>query len=90
MFFLYFETIVFAATSYGVHKKLFSAWRFGWIGFSLLFVDFSVSVLSSTLKLSSPNNWFASIAILVCIIASAGAFGYWWKNQKSYFIKIPN
>ena len=88
MIYLYFEAVSFAVTSYGIHKKVFSAWRFGWIGFSLLIVDFLNSVLSSTIKLPSPNNWSASILILVFTISGAGAFGLWWKKQKSYFITM--
>jgi hypothetical protein len=81
----FIQAVLFAAATYGIHKKAPVTWKLGWVVFAVLFLNVLASALSSSLKLPPPDRWIASFAIVIGFGAVAAYWGFWWKRQKNYF-----
>jgi len=85
IFYLCVKAVVFALASYGIFRRNILAWKFGWLGFAFMFLDFAIAVLSFSLKLEYPNSLYCSGSILLSTTCGAFFFGVWWFKQKSFF-----
>jgi hypothetical protein len=85
-FVLLLRAILFAAGFYGIHRRLMIAWKAGWLFLALLYLDGLTSTLQSTLRLSSPDRWLASVACVLAMAGFAAYWGRWWRRMKCYFV----
>ena len=80
--------LVYAIAAYGIHRRAPIVWNLGWVALVICFLSFSISALSSSLRLPRPDCWIASTAIVVVGAAVTAYWGAWWKRQKGYFNNV--
>jgi hypothetical protein len=77
------------AAVYGIHKRSLVAWKLGWIVIAAGLTEFLVSALSAISKIPRNDHpVVAAAAVVVGGTAVALYWGFWWKRQKSYFVKL--
>ena len=79
--------IFWGAAIYGIQKRGRTAWKLGWAAIASLFLLVLILGLQSTLRLpKSSAPGVASAAVIVADSALAIFWGFWWNQQKSYFV----
>ncbi len=79
------RAIYFGAIFYGIQKRNILAWKYGWIGFASLVTEMLITMISTALKMVSPDCWVMSIGVTVVTGIIAWYLALAWKGQRSYF-----
>jgi len=77
------NALMFALAYYGIHRRAPIVWKLGWGFLAILYLEFLIQALSSSVK--QPQGWIASIAIAIGSLLVALYWGFWWKRQRSFF-----
>lgn len=80
------KSILFGTTFYGFQKRYILAWKYGWIGFAILVLEFLIVMITAMQKLPSPDCWVASVVVTIVTAVIVSILGFAWRAQKSYFI----
>jgi hypothetical protein len=74
-------------SAYGLHRRALIVWKLGPWFIGLICLDWVAESLATAQGL--PKAWIASVAIVIGGLAVAAYWLFWWKRQKSYFIRKP-
>ena len=70
---------------YGIHKRHFATWWFGWLIFFGLLGDFLYETLPFAFGLPGAQRWVLLGGIVLAVTLVFGCWAFWWKRQKAYF-----
>src|SRR5208283_1525151 len=59
------NAIIFAFGFYGIHRRVRSTWRFGWLIGSIFLFEWLVLCFAPILRHPKPNAWIASVVLAI-------------------------
>jgi hypothetical protein len=82
--------VFWASAAYGIHAKAPVAWKLGWVAIVMGTLLLFAGAWKTISKM--PGNDYPGVAAAAVFLggtAVAVYWGFWWKKQKSYFVRLP-
>ena len=80
------SALFFGAALYGIHKRMVTVWRLGWVCLGAGYISWlrqCVSLTRTVAQADHPKVAFAAAAIGGTLVTFV--WGLWWKRQRGYF-----